>query len=70
VLGDYDNDFDVDQSDFGHFQRCLTGSHGCSPADGCEWTDFDHDGHVDSDDFEIFKGCQSGPNVPLDLGCN
>lgn len=58
---DFDNDRDVDQVDFGYFQKCLSGKgEFCSP--GCETCDFDNDQDVDSTDFEVFRQCLSGPD--------
>ena len=57
---DLDGDGDVDQSDFGQFQLCLTGSdvvqwnHACSPAR------LDRDLDVDVDDAARFVNCLSG----------
>ena len=60
VSSDLDNDCDVDQSDFGKFQTCLTGSG--IPLDGEQCTDADLDGDndVDQDDLIILTGCMSG----------
>ncbi len=55
---DYDDDQDVDQEDFAHFQRCL----GAPPADtGCQDAQLDGDPDVDGDDFALFVQCMSGP---------
>jgi hypothetical protein len=69
VPGDFDNDCDVDQEDFGHFQRCLTGP-------GIEVTDLscldamlDNDADVDADDFGVFQACLSGANIAADPSC-
>ena len=66
--GDLDNDGDVDQSDFGQMQACLTG--------GFEWVagecgdaDLDEDGHVDETDLQVFGSCRGGAGVPIDPGC-
>jgi len=67
--GDFDDDEDVDQGDFGHFQACLTGSASGPPAPGCEDANLDGDNDVDINDFAIFQGCVSGPNVPADPNC-
>lgn len=60
---DLDGDQDVDQSDFGLFQACMTGSGKGPPAPGCETADVDHDSDIDRDDVAAFKNCVSGPNV-------
>jgi hypothetical protein len=56
---DYDADGDVDQDDFGHFQRCLSGS-GQAPPAGCADADLDVDGDVDGTDLTLFAACLSG----------
>lgn len=68
LTGDVDRDGDVDQTDFGYFQACISGP-GQPFAPGCERADLDGNNAVDSDDFGIFQGCISGPNVPGDPGC-
>jgi hypothetical protein len=60
---DMDNDGDVDQSDFGHFQGCLSG--GNRPyATGCQNSDLDQDSDVDGDDLIMFLPCMAGPDEP------
>jgi hypothetical protein len=62
VTGDFDNDQDVDQEDFGHFQTCYSGS-GRPPIEtGCQDADLNRDGVVDVGDFCIFQSCVGGPN--------
>jgi polysaccharide biosynthesis protein PslG len=61
VQADFDDDIDVDQTDFGHFQECLSGK-GQFYSPGCEACDFDGDSDVDDDDFAAFRLCLSGPN--------
>ncbi len=74
VAGDFDEDCDVDQEDFGHLQVCLTGP-GTQVTDP-DCTDADiaplpgGDGDVDHDDFGILQGCMSGPNVIADKACD
>ena len=51
VAADYDGDGDVDQTDFGHLQDCVTGAGQGPPAPGCEDADLDTDGDVDGDDI-------------------
>ena len=58
--GDVDLDYDVDQSDFGDFQRCLSGA-GRVMAAGCEFADLDGDGDADTDDATEFLNCMAGP---------
>jgi len=66
--GDFDGDGDVDQSDFGHLQVCLTGPGG-GIADGCSDADLNGDGHVDQDDVVTFLGCMSGADISADPDC-
>ena len=61
--GDFDHDEDVDQADFGIFQRCVSGD-GQAPVEGCDLEDLDRDGDVDQDDFVVFQGCVGGANSP------
>ncbi|MHC4795467.1 MAG: DUF7948 domain-containing protein [Planctomycetota bacterium] len=61
-LADYNNDNDVDQEDFGHFQECMTG-HGNPQTDpACLNTRLDGDVDVDLDDFQLFQSCMNGAN--------
>ena len=60
---DFDRDNDVDQSDFGIFQSCYTGSGG-DIEPGCEVADYDSDEDVDPSDFSVFQSCMAGANVP------
>lgn len=64
---DFDHDGDVDQSDFGHLQLCLSDS--SPPARGCRNADLNRNGHVDQDDVGIFSECAAGPAVPADPAC-
>ncbi|UCD30370.1 MAG: DUF3604 domain-containing protein [Planctomycetota bacterium] len=64
-LGDFNNDNDVDQEDFGHFQQCLSGT-GNPYQTGCSDADFNLDGDVDLSDFNQFNDCMNGANVPPD----
>ncbi len=62
-FGDMDHDQDVDQSDFGRFQACL--SVAVPPlAPECEEADSNGDHWVDGADFEQFRQCLAGPNRP------
>lgn len=58
--GDVDLDYDVDQSDFGEYQRCLSGE-GRPTTAGCEFADLDADGDADVDDMNVFLTCMAGP---------
>jgi predicted amidohydrolase len=58
---DLDDDGDVDQSDFGLFQACITGTGAAYPV-GCEEADMNGDGAVGEQDLAIFVGCIAGPD--------
>lgn len=60
---DFDVDGDVDQADFGHFQRCFSGD-GLPYVDGCEAADLQVDGDVDQGDFTLFRPCMAGADQP------
>jgi hypothetical protein len=53
--GDFDDDGDVDLTDFGAFQLCFTGSDGGPVGPECEPGDFDGDGDVDLTDFGSYQ---------------
>lgn len=58
---DFDEDGDVDDRDFEHFQFCMSGP-GIAPGQaGCGNADFDKDGDVDQDDFGVFQLSMTGP---------
>ncbi len=67
--GDSDGDGDIDQDDYGRFQRCFTGPGPGQPEPGCDFADLDHDGDVDEWDFDLFRRCSNGPTVPYVTGC-
>lgn len=69
IPGDFDLDGDVDQSDFGHFQGCLSGPGVTQHEPACLGARLDSDEDVDQDDFAILQGCMGGANVPADLNC-
>ena len=54
--GDFDEDLDVDQEDFGYLQACFSGDGRPHPA-GCEAADFNGDRDVDLNDFSVFQSC-------------
>lgn len=60
---DTDSDGDVDQDDFGVFQRCYSGTDQATPACTALF-DRNCDGAIDSDDLTAFGVCFSGPAVP------
>jgi hypothetical protein len=65
---DGDDDGDVDQTDFGFLQTCLSGS-GVAIRIGCERADFDADNDVDGADVQLFIGCMSGAGVQAHEDC-
>jgi hypothetical protein len=69
VPGDFNHDWDVDQEDFGHFQKCLTGEGNLQSLPECADAKLDADGDVGEGDFEIFLRCMNGPGVPAPLDC-
>lgn len=62
-LGDFDDDGDVDQSDFGHLQACLTGPGIAQNDAACANAKLDVDPDVDQDDVNRFQSCLSGPGL-------
>lgn len=69
IRADLDGDGDVDQSDFGLMQRCLSRDIGGLPPAGCEFARLDGDQDVDMTDVQILMSCYSGPDVMLDINC-
>lgn len=67
--GDFDDDLDVDQEDFGRFQACLTGIAVPVTDPNCLYADLEGDNDVDQGDFAIFLRCLSGASVPADPAC-
>jgi hypothetical protein len=64
VAADFDDDGDVDLTDYGVFLGCYNGP-GNPPAQaGCDAADFDDDGDVDLTDYGVFLGCYNGPGNP------
>ena len=66
---DLDGDADVDQEDFGLFQRCFTGAGVPQDDPDCWFADFDHDDDVDADDFGNFQRCHTGATLCADPNC-
>jgi hypothetical protein len=62
-IGDLDGDGDVDQVDFGQFQRCLTGEGIVQSDPACATSRLDGDLDVDAADMALFLACHNGPNV-------
>ncbi len=68
--GDLDGDCDVDLSDFGIFQQCMTGPGVIQLDPACAGTQLTpNDLDVDIEDFGLFQACLSGANVPCDPTC-
>jgi hypothetical protein len=59
--GDFDDDSDVDQSDFGHLQACFSAQLS-PPGPGCETADLNGDNTVNGGDVTVFLGCMAGRN--------
>jgi len=66
LIGDFDNDGDVDLVDFAHLQLCFSGD-GNPYAAGCVDADLNEDGSVGNTDFNLFAPCIGGANNPS--GC-
>lgn len=69
AVADLDQDGDVDQEDFGHFQACYTGLGEPFGDADCLAADLNGDGHVDAHDFAVFQACMSGAHQPADPDC-
>lgn len=66
---DQDLDGDVDQTDFGFFQACMTGPAIAQLDPACAWARLDVDADVDLNDFWIFQHCLGKAGLPADPGC-
>lgn len=66
---DFDRDGDVDQTDFGHVQVCLTGQGSAQEDPGCLDARQDADSDVDQIDVAGVRDCLSGPDVPAEPDC-
>lgn len=67
--GDFDDDGDVDQEDFGLLQGCLTGAGIVQNDPGCTRARIDSDQDVDADDVYLFIGCFTGPGGEATPSC-
>ncbi len=63
VPPDIDRDGDVDQSDFGVMQRCLSGPFVAQADADCQGALLDNDTDVDDDDIAAFVACMSGAGM-------
>ncbi|GMU21622.1 MAG: hypothetical protein AMXMBFR13_17140 [Phycisphaerae bacterium] len=70
VRMDLDADGDIDQSDFGHLQTCLSGPGVAQVTPACAAARLDADDDVDLDDLSLFLSCMMGANVPADPACD
>lgn len=68
IPGDFDHDGDVDQADFGHLQRCLTGTNGQLTV-ACADASLDGDTDADATDVQIFLRCLTGEGLPGNPQC-
>ncbi|MBP7936156.1 MAG: hypothetical protein KA354_16055 [Phycisphaerae bacterium] len=67
---DFDGDGDVDQSDFGACQTCMTGADNPQADPACAPARLDDDADVDAADLAIFLACMSGDGIPADPNCD
>jgi hypothetical protein len=68
VPADFDQDADVDLSDFSRFQACFNGPNRLLAGPNCVKADLDFDNDVDLADFGMFQSCFNGPNRPPACG--
>ncbi|MHC4796125.1 MAG: carbohydrate-binding protein, partial [Planctomycetota bacterium] len=69
VPSDFDKDGDVDQEDFGHLQKCISGSGIPQHNPECLNARLDGDQDVDLNDYNKLKTCISGANIYVDPEC-
>lgn len=69
LKADFDHDGDVDMSDYGYLQMCLSGESIAQNDPSCQDAKLDGDADVDAADVSLFYGCLSGPNQPADGVC-
>jgi len=67
--GDFDRDGDVDQSDYGRFQACVSGWLVPQNDPQCARARMNGDEFVDWRDRELFLGCLSGAAMAADPNC-
>lgn len=65
IIEDQDHDGDIDQSDFGYFQACLSGQYIPQNNPACAWAKMDDDSDVDVYDLNLFLALLTGPGVPV-----
>lgn len=66
---DFDDDGDVDQSDYGHLQVCFTGTGAPITNPLCFDADLDTDGFAGPTDLARFLACFTGPDIRPDDAC-
>lgn len=66
---DFDADNDVDQTDFGQLQSCLTGSPVSQTPPECMTANLNGDGVIDQGDISVFLTCFAGPDQPIPAAC-
>jgi len=66
IRGDFDRDGDVDQTDFGHLQACMTGELVTQTDPNCQDAKLDGNDGIGSGDLAVFLRCRSGANMPAD----
>ncbi|MCB9849822.1 MAG: hypothetical protein H6817_03880 [Phycisphaerales bacterium] len=64
--GDFDDDDDVDATDYQQLHACLDSGNLSTECAG--YFDFDADEHIDLQDFAIFQALFTGDDVPADCG--
>lgn len=69
IPGDFDDDADVDLTDFAHLQLCLMGNMAVQTDPNCQNAKLTNDDFVDADDVAVFMRCMSGSGVPADPAC-
>jgi hypothetical protein len=62
LKADFDQDGDVDLTDYAHMQLCFSGTNVAQADPACQDACLDGDTDVDSDDAALFAGCISGAN--------
>jgi hypothetical protein len=70
IVGDLDEDGDVDQSDFGLFQACLSGRGTIQENVACWNARLDDDEDVDGTDLVVFLTCCAGKDQPVPPACD
>jgi hypothetical protein len=64
ATADFDQDNDVDLTDFSFLQTCFNGPNNPPTQPNCGIADLDGDNDVDLTDFARLQACFNGPNNP------